>query len=229
MRAALLSGGGLEAVRRAAAAGAELVVLPQLSFLPYLPGRLDRAGLEHAERPPARTWLEAAEAAGGAWLAASCPESEGEGVFYLSALLGRAGEGPLLRDRQRRLAAQPGRWEPLLYSPGHEAPAVAPAPWGRTGLLVGADVGDPVLWAQLAAAGAQVVLGGVSEDAEGWERVRRVVGGCCTTHGLAAAVANRGGEEAGGTFAGGGAAWAAGGAPLAVGDDGFVTIEGGAG
>jgi len=59
VRVALLSRGGNDGVRRARAAGADLVCLPQLSFLPYLPAVLDRAGLERAERPPARSYGEA--------------------------------------------------------------------------------------------------------------------------------------------------------------------------
>jgi hypothetical protein len=50
-RVAVLGGGGTEAVHRARAVGAELICLPQLSFLPYLPGVLDRAGLGGFDAP----------------------------------------------------------------------------------------------------------------------------------------------------------------------------------
>jgi predicted amidohydrolase len=186
---ALLGGGGLEAVREARAAGAEVICMPQLSFLPYLPAVLDRARLEHAERPVARSYRDALEAADGSWLAASAYESEGEGVFYATAMLGRG--DVLLRHRQRRLDAEPGRYEPLLFSPGHEAPGVAELPWGPTGVLIGGDVRDPRDWDALAAAGARVVLGGASEPPELWERTARVVGGQAAAHGMTAVVANR--------------------------------------
>jgi predicted amidohydrolase len=225
VRVAVLAGGGTEAVRRARAAGADVICLPQLSFLPYLPAVLDRAGLERAERRPARSYREALAAAGGAWLAASSYESEGEGVFYATAMLGRADGDPPLRHRQRRLDAAPGRYEPLLLSPGHERPGVAELPWGPTGLLIGADVRDPASWGELAAAGARVVLGGASEPEEMWERTRRTVAGLAAVHGIAAAVANRDGEEYGVRFAGAGTAWDADGAPLAPGADGLFELE----
>jgi predicted amidohydrolase len=212
--------GDLEAVRSAGAAGAEVVCLPQLSFLPYLPAALDRRGLERAERPPARSLRDGVEAAGGAWLAASAYESEGEGVFYATAALARAGGGPALRHRQRRLDAWAGRWEPLLFSPGHEPPGVVELPWGPTGVLAGADVRDGESWAELAAHGARVVLGGASEPEELWARTRAIVAGLAAQHGIAAVVANR--EEEG--FAGGGGAWGFDGEELAVDENGMVEI-----
>ncbi len=224
MRVALLSGGGAEAARRARAAGADVVCLPQLSFGPYLPAVLDRRGYEQAQRPPARAFRDALAAADGAWLAASVYESEGEGVFYATGMLGRAGGGPPLRHRQRRLEASPGRFEQLLFSPGHEPPGVIELPWGPTGVLIGADVGDPASWADLAAAGARVILGGVSAPAQLWERMRRVVAGLAASHGIAALVANRAGEEHGIRFVGGGSGWDAGGAPIAPGADGLLEV-----
>jgi predicted amidohydrolase len=210
---ALLGGGGPEAVRQARAAGAEVICMPQLSFLPYLPAALDRAGFEHAERPVARSYRDALEAAGGAWLAASAYESEGEGVFYATAMLGRG--DVLLRHRQRRLDAEPGRYEPLLFSPGHDAPGVVELPWGPTGVLIGGDVRDPGAWSELAEAGARVVLGGASEPDELWERTGRVVSGQTALHGMSAAVANRDGP---------GAVWDADGAPVAPRADGLFVV-----
>jgi len=226
VRVALLSEGGTDAVRRAAAGGAEVICLPQLSFLPYLPAVLDRAGLERAERPPARSYRDALEAAAGAWLAASAYESEGEGVFYATAMLGRVGADPPLRHRQRRLDARPGRYEPLLLSPGHEAPGTCALPWGPTGVLIGPDVADPASWAQLAARGARVVIGGVSATADEWDGLRGAVGALAARHRIAAFLAARGGEEHGLRFAGAGAAWDGNGAELAPGDDGFFELEG---
>ena len=225
MRVALLSRGGNDGVRRARAAGADLVCLPQLSFLPYLPAVLDRAGLDRAERPPARSYGEALSAAGGAWLAASSYESEGEGVFYATAMLARAGGGPPLRHRQRRLDAAPGRFEQLLFSPGHERPGVAVLPCGPSGVLIGGDVRDPVSWADLSASGARVVLGAVSEPQDLWDATREAVAGLASRHRITAFVVNREGEEHGVRFAGGGAGWGADGLPLVAGNDGFIELE----
>ena len=226
VRVALLSGGGTDAVRSARAAGADVVCLPQLSFLPYLPATLDRGGLERAERPPARSYREALEAADGAWLAASAYECEGEGVFYASALLGRKGGEPPLRHRQRRLDSSPGRYEQLLLSPGHEPAGVIELPWGPTGILIGADVCEHDRWKELAAAGARVVLAGVSAPAELWEQTRMAVAGLAARHGIAALVANREGQEHGIRFAGGGAGWDAGGSPLEAGPGGLIEMGG---
>jgi hypothetical protein len=102
MRTALISTGGfkgpddaLETVRvhveQARVHGAELICLPQLGFLPYFP----------------------------AWLAASSYESEGEGLFYVSARLGRSGGEAATFYRQVRVEAAPGRFEQMFWSPGH--------------------------------------------------------------------------------------------------------------
>jgi predicted amidohydrolase len=222
VRVAVLSGGGARAVAGARAAGADVVCLPQLSFAPYLPGVLDRAGRERAERPVARSYRDALAAAAGAWLAASSYESEGEGVFYATAMLGRHGDPALLRHRQRRLDAEPGRWEPLLLSPGHGTPGVIALPWGPTGVLIGADLRDAASWAELAAAGARVVLGGASEPEPLWARTRRIVAGLAAAHGIAAVVANREGEEHGVRFAGHGGAWDAAGRELEPSADGLL-------
>lgn len=210
-------------VAAASAAGAALVCLPQLSFSPYVAATRDRAGLELAERAPSAAWREALAAAAPAWLAASAYESEGEGVFYVTARLGRAGASGAM-CRQRAGDALPGRYERLFWSPGHGGDALAEPPWGRTGLLVGADARDPAAWARLAAAGAVLVAGGVSEDAAGWERTCAVARGMAAAHRLAVALVNRAGEEHGVVFAGGALAIAADGAGVPVGDDGIARL-----
>jgi predicted amidohydrolase len=230
-------------VSAAAAAGAELICLPQWSFAPCVAATRDRAGLELAERAPAPAWRTALAAAGPAWLAASAYESEGEGVFYLTARLapGGAGESGAAEAgaadgappseapvgtayRQRRLGATRGRYEQLFCSPGHGSFAIADSPWGRTGLLVGLDAADPQAWAALAARGARLVVGGVAEDEESWNRLCALARGMAAAHGLAVALANRGGEEHGVRFAGGGYAVAAGGEELSVGEGGRVAV-----
>ena len=121
----------------------------------------------------------------------------------------------LLRHRQRRLDAEPGRYEPLLFSPGHDAPGVVELPWGPTGVLIGGDLRDPDAWDELAAAGARVVLGGASEPAPLWERTARVVSGQAALHGMTAAVANRDAP---------GAVWGGDGAPVAPRADGLFEV-----
>jgi N-carbamoylputrescine amidase len=210
-------------VPAARGAGADVICLPQLSFCPYVPATRDRDGLELAERAPSASLREAAQLAGGAWLAASAYESEGEGVFYVTASLGR-GEGPSIRHRQHVLEASPGRFEQLFFSPGHgDRSATIELPWGATGTLVGADLSDPGAWRGLARAGARFVLGGASEPAERWARTRRVVAGMAAAYGIVALAANRGTTESGVAFAGGGLALGADGTPITI-EHGMVEI-----
>jgi predicted amidohydrolase len=215
LRVALVSGsGGPEAVADARARGADLICLPHLSFIPYIAAERDRAGLELAERPPARSWRDAVAAAGGAWLAASAYESEGEGVFYVTARLATATDTGIAY-RQLNVEAAHGRYEQMFWSPGYWPQPVAAAPWGPTGLLVGYDLRMPEAWAELARAGARVVIGGASEPAGLFEQTRRIAAGMAAAHGVTVLIANRDGA----------AAFRPGGEALAPGDDGLHEIE----
>jgi len=210
VRVALLSAPDWrEAVPAARERGAELICLPHLSFSPYVAEARDRDGLEHAERPPSRSFRDAAALAGDAWLAASAYESEGEGVFYVTARLAR-GDAIFASYRQRHVEAAPGRYEQMFWSPGHDPFAITECAWGRTALLVGLDLRTPAAWAELAARGAQLVLGGASEPAEPWAATRRVAAGMAAAYGMTVLIANR--SEPG-------AAFDPSGAELARGDD----------
>lgn len=203
-----------EAIPRERARGAELVCLPHLSFAPYVAASRDRAGLEHAERPPSPSLREALALAEGATVAASAYESEGEGVFYVTGYVGETACG-----RQRRVAAEHGRYEQMFFSPGHEPPAVAALPIGPATTLLGDDLLDPDAWARAAAGGASVVIGGASAGPERWDRTRLLAAGMAAAHGLTVLVANRADEG----FAGGGAAIGPGGVPLPI-EDGMVEL-----
>ena len=193
MRVALLS--SPEAVPAARERGAELICLPHLSFSPYVAAERDRAGLEHAERPVSRSFRDAAASAGDAWLAASAYESEGEGVFYVTARLARGGE-VAAAYRQRHVEAAPGRYEQMFWSPGHDPFAVAELECGRTALLVGFDLRTPAAWAEVAERGVQVVLGGASEPDELWAATQRVAAGMAAAYGMTVLIANRSGSAA---------------------------------
>ena len=196
MRVALLSATDWrEAVPAARDRGAELICLPHLSFSPYVAAERDRDGLEHAERPVSRSFRDAAGLAGEAWLAAPAYESEGEGVFYVTARLARDG-AVAAAYRQRHVEAAPGRYEQMFWSPGHEPFAVAETPCGRTGLLVGYDLRTPAAWAEVASRGARVVLGGASEPGELWAATRRVAAGMAAAYGMTVLIANRSGSAA---------------------------------
>lgn len=191
-------------IAAAAEAGADVILLPQLSFYPYFPARRDRAGLELGERLPSDAMTAATEAAGGCLVAAGVYECVGEGVFYSCGLLARHGEEPQLKERQRAIEASRGRYEKMFFSPGFGRRSAARLPWGRTAMLVGADVRDASAWAEVADLGSDLVLAGVSEPAERWEQTRTIAGGLSAAHGIPLAVVNRGGSDGEPEFSGGG-------------------------
>ena len=237
MKAALISIGGFEAaddalmtararVEEARAAGAGLICLPHLSFAPYFPARRDRGALEFAERPPSAAYRSVMELAGSAWVFASSYESEGEGVFYVTARLGRAGEAGA-SYRQVRVEAAPGRFEQMFWSPGHAGYAIMGLPGGAAGLLVGADAQDPEAYSELARLGAQMVVGGVSHNAEGWARTRRIGAGMSAALGIGVLLVNRHGREGDAIFPGGTLATDANGEEISPGPDGLYDLDGG--
>jgi hypothetical protein len=117
------------------------------------------------------------------WVAASAYESEGEGVFYMSAYL--AGPDATVRcGRQRFLDASAGRYEQMFWSPGHEPLAAAELPGVRVVNLVGADLRAAAVWSEAAALGARCVVGGASEPSDGWARTCRVAAGMACAHGI---------------------------------------------
>jgi predicted amidohydrolase len=235
MRTALISIGGFggkddaletarERVGEARAAGAELICLPHLSFSPYFPARRDRGALDFAERLPSAAYRSVLEAAGPAWVFASSYESEGEGVFYVTARLGRSG-GTAVSYRQVRVEAAPGRFEQMFWSPGHAGYAVAGLPPGPAGLVVGPDARAPEAYAELARFGARLVVGGVSEDEAGWTRTRRVAVGMAAAHGFGVVLVNRHGSEGDAAFPGGALAVDASGAELTAGPEGLYDLD----
>ncbi|GIK78722.1 MAG: hypothetical protein BroJett022_24120 [Actinomycetes bacterium] len=218
MRIGLVSGlDWRDGIARLRAAGAELICLPLLSFAPWVAAKRDRAGLEHAERPPSPSLLEAIELADGAWISASAYESEGEGVFYVSSYIAGP-DGPVSRYRQAAVVAEPGRYEQMFWSPGHEGNEVAASPLGPTGSLVGSDVRSAPAWEELVSAGARAVVCGVAEDAESWPQTMTAVAGLAALHSVIAVIVNRGGRSNDVEFPGGGAAFDRHGAEIGTGE-----------
>jgi predicted amidohydrolase len=208
-----------EAIARGRRRGADVVCLPHVSFAPYVARARDRAGLEHAERAPSANIREAVERADGAWVAASAYESEGEGVFYVSAYLG--GPGGIVRSgRQRFLDGRAGRYEQMFWSPGHEPLQAAELPCGLTVSMVGADLRAPSAWAAAARLGAVWVLAGASEPGDSWDLTLRVAAGMAAVHEMSALLVNRADDG----FAGGSAAFAADGSELQADAEGLYDL-----
>lgn len=218
-------GGPLTEIGTASGRGVDLVLLPQLSFSPYFPAKRDREALELGERLPSKQMRAALEAAGDCFLAGSVYECVGEGVFYVRGELGSRSEGCLLGERQRRPEASRGRYEQMFFSPGHGPRSVAELPWGRTGLLIGADLREIGAWTELSRLGAQVVLGSVSEDQDGWARTARIAAGLAAVNGVALGLVNRAPSEAEPEFAGGALVIDQAGREIAADADGFFNLE----
>lgn len=213
-----------EAVAGPLDAGADLVLLPQLTFHPYFPQSRDRSALEHGERMPSGRLEGLLDGLDRGHVFASPYECVGEGVFYIRGeLTGPGLDRPLVFDRQRRIEATPGRYEQMFSSPGHGPRPVGGSPWGPAGILLGADAADPSAYAELAANGARLIVGGTSFGEEAWERTARLASAMAAAHRVAVALVNRGGEEPG--FAGGSVITGADGAGSAPGQDGLHELE----
>lgn len=218
-------GGPRDAIGSASGRGADLIVLPQLSFSEYFPAVRDREALELGERLPSARMRAAVEAADGAFVCASVYECVGEGVFYARGELASAGQGTVLASRQRLPEAAHGRYEQMFFSPGHGPREVSELPWGWTGLLVGADLRSVGAWAELAGLGARLVIGSVSEDHDGWARTVRVAAGLAIVNGLALALVNRAPAEKEPDFAGGELVIDPQGREIPMGEDGLFELR----
>lgn len=226
MRAALVSDPDWEvAVPLAAAAGADLICLPLLSFSSYVASDLNRASYEEAERPPSAKWRRGVELADGAWLAASPYESEGEGVFYLSGRLGRLGSTDNLLWRQSLPEGAPGRYEAMFWIPGHGSVETVTVEGWEVALMLGAELRDPSCWEALVSAGASLVVGASADTAGLWEETVRIAEGMSTAHGMAVVVANRAPHPSGPDFAGGTLALSAAGESLVESSPGIFDLS----
>ncbi len=182
----------LAGVQDAAAAGVDLICLPLLSFGPYVADSLDRGGYEKAERAPSPCYARALEAAEGAWLAASSYESEGEGVFYVTGRLGRAGQGERLLWRQRYLDQWPGRYEPMFSTPGHLPAETIELKCGPVGMLLGGDLRSPEAWLSLSDLNVRAVVCATADPGDLWDKTSSVAASMALLHGFTVLVANRG-------------------------------------
>ncbi len=215
MRAALVPEPGWEAaVPLAAAAGADIICLPLLSFSSYVASDLDRGSYQEAERAPSATWSRAVELAGGAWLAASPYESEGEGVFYLSGRVGRLGSSENLLWRQSLPESAEGRYETMFWSPGHGSVETITVEGWEAALMLGGELRDPASWAAVVDAGASLVLGASAETADLWAETARIANQMATRNRIAVMIVNRSAQESGPDFAGGALALSPAGEPI---------------
>lgn len=143
-----------------APAATDLVLLPYLGGIPYLPATLNRAGYHFAERHPSATLAQLAIAARtrGVAVAASTYDVAGEGVFYSTLTLIAADGSPQQNYRQTHGINRPGQHEQLYFQPGETGPVIARLAGTIIGWLLGGDLWVPEAARLLAIAGAEVII-----------------------------------------------------------------------
>ena len=204
--------GALEAVRAAAAGGAQIVCLPELYDLPYFPRRVAVECWRLAERQPSGRVEELGRLAAelGIVLVAPVFEEGAPGVLFNAALLYDADGRLLGRYRKNHIPDGPGYHEKYYFTPGDSGYPVWETAFGRIGVGVCWDSWFPETARLLALGGADLLLfptaigsepdrpGYSSEDA--WRTVMR---GHAIANGVFVGAPNRVGVEGPMTYYGG--------------------------
>ncbi|WTW92353.1 carbon-nitrogen hydrolase [Streptomycetaceae bacterium NBC_01309] len=144
----------VDAIERAAAAGAQVVVLPELANSGYvLRDAAEAAALAEpaADGPTAAAWADAARRHGLVVVGGLC-ERAGDGTVRNSAVLVDA-SGVRAVYRKAHLWGR----EAEMFVPGDEAPPVVDTAFGRIGVMVCYDVEFPE-WVRLVALGGAELL-----------------------------------------------------------------------
>jgi predicted amidohydrolase len=141
-----------EAVERAACAGAELVVVPELATSGYV--FADAAEARRLARPADEAvapWVDAAQVSGTLIAGGFAELGDDDRVYNAAALV--SGDGVLAVYRKLHLWDR----EKLFFASGQEFPPVVETPLGRIGLCVCYDVEFPEVSRGLALRGAELV------------------------------------------------------------------------
>jgi predicted amidohydrolase len=208
---------GAAAVAEAAAAGAALIVLPELCDSGYVftsPGEARGLAAPAAGNPTLRLWHDLAGQHRAVIVGGFC-ELGPDGLLYNSAaVVDAAGTRAVYRKAHLWDA------EKLVFTPGDAPPPVVDLPFGRVGVMVCYDLEFPE-WARLPAlAGAQLIAAPVNWPAAPCppgERVAEVVKAQAdaAVNRVFVAVADRCAAERGVDWAGGSVIVGPGGYPLA--------------
>lgn len=198
---------GLDALERAARAGAELVVWPELAFTRFFPQhRLSGDRFAHSETVPGPTTDAFSEAARrlGVVVVLNLFERAGAEAYDASPVIDA--DGSLLGvTRMMHITQYEGFWEQDYYTPGDTGAPVYRTAAGRIGVAICYDRHYPETMRAFALQEADLVVvpqaGAVGEWPEGLlEAEMRVA---AFQNGYYAALANRVGREDVLTFAGG--------------------------
>ncbi len=151
---------GLEALEKAASAGADLVVFPELSFLPFLPQHPARAGFEiHAEEVPgpATRIISRKAAELGVAVVFNLLEIQAGKTYDSSPVIDRDGRLAGL-NRMVHVMEAPGFHEKGYYHPGDLGAGVFEISCGRVGVAICYDRHFPEYMRALALKGAELVV-----------------------------------------------------------------------
>jgi predicted amidohydrolase len=143
----------LAAIREATAAGADVVVLPELITSGYLFASREEVAAAAIGRddPILEEWADEAAGADVVIVAGFCERGEDGRIYNSAALLDAGG----LRAVYRKLHLWDG--EKLLFEPGREAPPVVETRVGRVAAVICYDLEFPELTRAVALAGAQLL------------------------------------------------------------------------
>ncbi len=210
----------VEAVRRAAAQGADLVVLPELCTTGYdfaAAAALMAQAEPVPEGPTVAAW--AAEAARlGVSVVGGLTERAPEGCYNAAVAVGPHGVAAVYRKAHLFAA------EKALFRPGDSGPVVAELPCGRVGLVVCFDLRFPELPRALALAGADLLAVPTTwtdlykpnpYDERGWCMANVLAQVHAYANRVYVACADRVGAEAGVRYLGASVIFDPGGVPLA--------------
>ncbi|WP_426302492.1 nitrilase-related carbon-nitrogen hydrolase [Arthrobacter sp. R-11] len=209
-----------EAARRAAAAGASLLLTPELFPVGYAPLRID-AEFDYSGLPALRERLAGIARRHGIGLVYSLPVCDATGARRITAtLLDRSG-GTLLDYGKVHLF---GADERKAFSPASEAPAVVDFEGLRAALLICYDVEFPEAVRAAAVRGAELLLVPTALSA-GFDAVPQLLLRARALESqLTVAYANHSGHEDGCDFAGGSVVAGPDGALLAAAGEGPVLL-----
>lgn len=191
---------------RAADAGAQLLVLPELFAEQYAAfSRRDPALLARAEAPdgPTLTALREVACRRAVWIVAPFYERAISGVAYDTAAVidadGVVG-GVYRKTHVALIAQEPSGQEKFYFREGNRFP-VWDTPWGRLGVLICYDRNFPEAWRLLVQQGAEIVAVPITTD--GRAMFREVAQTMCYLNGVFGVFVNRVGREGDRSFFGG--------------------------
>ncbi|MFF6988925.1 nitrilase-related carbon-nitrogen hydrolase [Streptomyces sp. NPDC010273] len=150
-----------QAVRDAAAQGAQVLCFQELFYGPYFCQVQDKAFYEYAEAIPDGPIVKRFQALAkehGIVLILPMYEEEQPGVLYNTAAVIDADGSYLGKYRKHHIPQVPGFWEKFYFRPGNSGWPIFDTKVGRIGVYICYDRHFPEGWRALGLAGAEIVF-----------------------------------------------------------------------